>query len=174
MSRSATVRSSVGDGMSLVELMIGSLVAIIVVGIVITYVITAARIDRSQEADLDTLDEFQFARAQLVKELRFGRSVSSPGTNTVDVWIDLDGSGGTGPDAPGEDVTWQIVGSELVRYEDGNSADARPWATDLDSGASELVLDGTKVMLVLAAQVDRGFTTSQRTLRGTVTVRNAS
>lgn len=164
-----------GDrGMSLVELMVGSLVAMIVVGIVIAYVIGAARIDRAQEADLDALDEMQFARAQLVKELRFARSVSSPSSNEINAWVDNDGSGGTGPDAPGEDVTWAIVGDELIRFEDGDSSAFRTWADQLDTGSSSLTLSGTSVSIVLVANVDRGFATAERTLRGSVTVRNAS
>lgn len=164
-----------GDrGMSLVELMVGSMVALIVVGIVLAYVIGAARIDRAQEADLDALDEMQFARAQLVKELRFARSVTAPATNEVNVWIDNDGSGGSGPDAPGEDVTWAIIGDALVRYEDGDTAISRTWADGLDATSSALTLSGTSVSIVLVADVDRGFTTAERTLRGSVTVRNAS
>ncbi len=163
-----------GDrGMSLVELMVGSLVALIVVGIVIAYVIGAARIDRAQEADLDAMDEMQFARAQLVKELRFARSVASPATNQITAWVDNDGSGGSGPDAPGEDVTWAIVGDELVRYEDGDTSISRTWAGDL-APSSTLTLAGTSVSIVLVSDVDRGFTTAERTLRGSVTVRNAS
>lgn len=163
-----------GDrGMSLVELMVGSLVALIVVGIVIAYVIGAARIDRAQEADLDAMDEMQFARAQLVKELRFARSVTSPATNQVTAWVDNDGSGGSGPDAPGEDVTWAIVGDELVRYEDGAASLSRTWAGGL-APSSTLTLAGTSVTIVLVSDVDRGFTTAERTLRGSVTVRNAS
>lgn len=162
------------SGMSLVELMVGSMVALIVVGIVIAYVIGAARIDRAQEADLDALDEMRFARAQLVKELRFARTVTAPGANEINAWIDLDGSGGSGPDAAGEDVTWAIVGDELVRYEDGDASASRMWADALDSAASSLTLSGTSVSLVLVADVDRGFTTAERTLRGSVTVRNAS
>lgn len=161
------------DGMSLVELMVGSMVALIVVGIVLIYVMGAASLDRAQEADLDTMDELQFARAQLVKELRFARTVTSPATNEINVWVDNDRSGGSGPDATGEDVTWAIVGTELVRWEDGNSSATWVWASDLDPGDSSLTLAGNTVSIVLGVDVDRGFTTADRTLTGAVTVRNA-
>jgi Tfp pilus assembly protein PilW len=162
-----------GDaGMSLVELMVGSMVAMIVVAIVLVYVIATARVDRAQEADLDAMDEMQFARAQMVKELRFARSVSSPAANEINAWVDEDNSGGSGPDAPGEDVTWAISGNDLIRYEDGDSSAAVQWATDLAT-ASTVQLTANTVSIVLTANVNRGFTTEGRTLRGSVTVRNA-
>lgn len=167
------LRPSRDAGMSLVELLVGSMVAIIVVAIVTAYVTGTARIDRTQEADLDAVDEMMQARTRLVRELRFARSVSSPATNEITVWLDNDGSGGTGPDAAGEDVTWRLDAGALVRFEDGNSAASRVWASGLDTSASTLSLAGGTVSLVLTTQVDRGFTTASRTLRGSVTVRNA-
>jgi hypothetical protein len=160
-------------GISLAELLMGASIAVATLALVVTWISTTSGVDMNQEADFDALNELRFAKSQIERELRFADGLlTAASSNSVEVWIDLDGNG-AGPDSAGERVTWSIVSSQLQRYVDGASASAQILLDDVDEAASELSVAGSTVTITLTVGVDQGRTTSTRTLKTRVNVRNA-
>lgn len=160
-------------GITLAELLVGSALAVVTLAIIVVWIVTTSRVDGDQEADFAVLNEMRAAREQIVKELRFADgTVPTITPNTVSVWIDLNANG-TGPDFPGEQVTWQITGSQLVRFTDGNPATSRVWLDSVVDSASQLSLTDGVATVELATSIPRGVTSVVRTTKGKVSLRNA-
>lgn len=163
------------SGMSMLELMVAAAVAVIAVIIVVTWLIAATRVDLDQDADFQGLNELRFAKSQMTKELRFA-TASMPASNpdSIEVWIDLDDSGGGGPDGAGEHVIWRIMSGDLIRYTDDDLATAVTWVEDLDTSASSLTLNGSVVEIELSLNVEQGATDvlESRTIKTRVALRN--
>ncbi|MBT8213064.1 MAG: prepilin-type N-terminal cleavage/methylation domain-containing protein [Acidimicrobiia bacterium] len=167
------------DGITLVELMVAAFIATVTMAVLVSWLTVVDRADKMQEADFETMNELRFAKAELVKELRFADDVLSPTeTNKITVWIDLDGSRGGGPDTQGEVVTFEITGSQLVRYEyTDNDTEELPLNRvviydKLETGSTLIPdADQTSVSITLIADVpgDQGL----RTIKTQVSIRNA-
>lgn len=159
-------------GISLVELMVGSLVATITLAIVVVWAVTASRTDLYQEQDFQALNDMRFAKAEMVKELRFADGLVAFSANRVDIWLDLDGSGGGAPDQAGEWVTWQITGTNLVRFEDNDASVSKVVLEDLVVSDSYLNVSGKIVEIQLTADVGSSSGPDPRTIKTQVALRN--
>ncbi|NNF70389.1 MAG: hypothetical protein HKN01_11520 [Acidimicrobiia bacterium] len=167
------------EGITLVEMMVAAFIATVTLAVLVSWLTVIDRADRAQESDFETLNDLRFAKAEMVKELRFAGDVMSPTeTDKVTVWVDLDGSRGGGPDGPGELVTWEITGAQLVRYEyTNNDVDDLPLNLkvvfdQLEAGSTLIPdADQTSVSITLIADVpgDQGL----RTIKTQVSIRNA-
>lgn len=163
------------QGLTLIELSVAGAVSALVLAIVVTWIIAATRVDLDQEADFDGLNELRFAKSQMTKELRFAtQSMTAANANSIEVWVDLDGSGGTGPDSPGEHVIWRILSGDLVRYTDNNLATTVTWVQGLDLANSSLTQTGNVADIELSVTVEQGATDvlELRTIKTRVTLRN--
>ena len=162
-------------GLSLLELTVAAAVSALVLAIVVTWIIAVTRVDLDQEADFEGLNELRFAKSQMTKELRFAtQSMTASNPDSIEVWIDLDDSGGTGPDSPGEHVIWRILSGDLVRYTDNNLATSVIWVEGLDLANSSLTQTGNVVDIELSVSVEQGATKvlKLRTIKTRVTLRN--
>jgi Tfp pilus assembly protein FimT len=161
------------EGVTLVELMVSMIVAAILIAIMTVLTTMVFRQNAIQENEFDALNEMRFAKAEMVREIRFATAALPTTTpNTIDIWIDRDGSGGTGPDQPGEQVTWQIVGTDLVRFEDGDDTVTRVLVTDMVASASTLEVVGDIATIELTADADPSRPPAARTIRTQVNLRN--
>ncbi len=161
--------------MSMLELMVAAAVAVIAVIIVVTWLIAATRVDLDQDADFEGLNELRFAKSQMTKELRFATgSLTASNPDSIEVWIDLDDSGGSAPDSAGEHVIWRIMSGDLIRYVDDDLTTAVTWVEDLDTSASSLTLNGNVVEIELSLNVEQGATDvlESRTIKTRVALRN--
>ena len=161
-------------GMSILELMVGMLVASIAIAVVFAWLIAATRVDLNQEADFAGLNELRFAKSQMTKELRFADgSLTASNPESIEVWIDVDDNG-TGPDSTGERVIFRILDGDLIRYTDDDLGTAVTLVSDLDTSNSSLTLTGSVADIVLSVNVEQGATAnlSGRTIETSVTLRN--
>lgn len=161
------------QGLTLVELLTAMFVAALAVAVLAVWVSTVFRANLSQEQDFEVLNEMRFAKAEMVREIRFATAVLPTTTpNTIDIWIDRDGSGGSGPDQPGEQVTWQVVGTTLVRYEDADATATRVLVENLVVGATNISVSGNLATIQLTADVDPSIPPDARTIKTQVHLRN--
>ncbi|MFQ5553932.1 MAG: PilW family protein [Acidimicrobiia bacterium] len=164
------------DGLTILELMVAAAVSMISIAIVTTWMIAATRVDIDQDADFDGLNELRLAKAQMVREIRFATgSVATSTPDSIEVWVDLDGSGGAGPDSAGEHVIWRIIVGDLVRLEDDDMDTAVTWVEDLDTSNSSLTLTGSVVDIELSLVIEQGASDilESRTIKTRVELRNA-
>lgn len=161
------------SGISLVELMVGMIVGLLVVGMMMVLTAMVFRNNAVQELEFEALNEMRFAKNEMVREIRFATGTLTAATpNTIDIWVDHDGSGGTGPDQPGEWITWQIAGTNLIRYEDGDSTVFRVWVTDLVTSQSKIGVMDDVARIVLTADDDLTEPPDPRTVSTQVNLRN--
>jgi Tfp pilus assembly protein PilW len=162
------------QGITLVELMVGSVLALLTMAIVATWVWTTSRVEINQEHDLDALAAMRLAKSQVQRELRYADGIlPSTSKRAIDVWVDLDNSGGGAPSSSAEHVTWQLTGDTLIRYEGGNPKTAKVILNDVDVGRSTLALNGAVADIEFVVDVEQGSNLVTRTIKTRVTLRNA-
>jgi len=109
-------------GISLAELAIAWTVAAIVVAGVVTWMGAVLRADARQQDRLDVIDELRYAKGQISSELRFATEVYPPGAGDDKISFWLDG-GVVGTAEPGEKITYEIIGTDLIRSTDAVPAE---------------------------------------------------
>jgi Tfp pilus assembly protein FimT len=161
------------EGLTLVELTVAMIVAALIIGIMTVITGMIFRNNAMQELEFEALNEMRFAKAEMVREIRFATAslpVTTP--NTIDLWIDRDDSGGSGPDQPGEQITWQIVGTDLIRYEDADATTFRVFVTDLVTSRSSIGVVDDVASIELTADSDTTRPPAPRTIKTQVNLRN--
>lgn len=138
------------DGISVAELAIAWVIAAVVVAGVTVWTGAVLRADGRQQDRLEVIDELRYAKGQITSELRFATEIYPPATgdDKVSFWLD----GGVIDTAePGEIITYEIVGNELVR-----STDASPAEPSTTVARGLIAADSS--MVVTADVVDITFT----------------
>jgi hypothetical protein len=163
------------SGVTLVEVMMAGAIITLVLALSITWFGAVAGMDTFQASDFAALDELRTAKSRLTKELRFADGMlGTTDPTSIEIWVDHDRSGGSGPDQPGERITWEITDTQLIRYEDGDASNAVVVADHLrgEECSISLSADDFVVSVVFVADADNQLKSEVRTISTQVTMRN--
>ncbi len=161
------------DGVSLTELMVSTLVSVLTLAILLSWVSVMDRQEGFQADDFEALNEIRFAKAEMVKEFRFADGILTLTGDVAEVWVDHDLDGTIGTGGSGERVTWAITPTgTLVRFEDGDASGAVVKAEHIMTAESSFAQNGDIIHITLVADVDMSGGPSARTISTQVAVRN--
>jgi type II secretory pathway pseudopilin PulG len=137
---------STDAGMTIIELAMGMVIAMIALGLVATVLVSANRQQSIASETADTVDHARFALSLLANEVREARTVTQDGLDAA-AWFDLD------HDGLQDDGEVEVYGvrpdgalSQLVREIDGAS---QTLVSDISSGALTVSLERTGVQLAI-------------------------
>jgi type II secretory pathway pseudopilin PulG len=103
-------------GVSLIELLVGMMIAAAVGAAVVTWMSSAATTVTIHREDDRAVQDLRHAKDRLTREVRMAAQLLAAAPDELTLWVDDDSDGSLDP---GETVTWAIeAGGDLVRSTD--------------------------------------------------------
>ena len=137
-------------GVTLVELGVGMAITALLATLMVTWLAAGIGSDTSHRSYDEAIADLRHVTDQLAREIRTASGLTSLGDHSLSLWLDGDRDEIVDP---GEIVTWQITGSDMVRATD-DAAVGAVLATNLSQVDSLFTYDSDDPVSVTRVTID--------------------
>ncbi len=160
------------DGITLVELMVASMGALIISAVMLTWLINVSQTDEYEQQASVALEEMRTGKARLVRDLRFADLIRpDPFSDVHEIQVSLEGA----------EVVWRLeADGTLTRTEDAGTPEEHASRLVYDAagaaGSSRFLYDDitapTQITIELVADIDSTTGPDPKQIRTDVHLRN--